>query len=241
MRPPAVARNSSASRDLPTPWLPGQRDRHAHAFVLCSTPRVAEPRELPVAADKAPAVATGRGLSNRQQTVCRHEIRLALQHERLHRLHRRNITRQLDRGRANQDAAGAACLFQSRCDIHGIAGRQPLGCPGDHLSGHHTGQALETQRRDGVAHLDGGTKRPQGVISWTVGTPNTAMTASPMNFSTVPPWRSTMARISSKYRPSSSRSASGSSRSPSAVETPQITSTDDRLPLLQRRVGRVEV
>ncbi len=30
------------------------------------------------------------------------------------------------------------------------------------------------------------------------GTPNTAITASPMNFSTVPPWRSSTARISSK-------------------------------------------
>jgi len=28
--------------------------------------------------------------------------------------------------------------------------------------------------------------------------PNTAITASPMNFSTVPPWRSTIRRISSK-------------------------------------------
>ncbi len=34
--------------------------------------------------------------------------------------------------------------------------------------------------------------------SWTCGTPNTAMTASPMNFSTVPPWRSIGARIASK-------------------------------------------
>ena len=48
--------------------------------------------------------------------------------------------------------------------------------------------------------------------------PKTAITASPMNFSTVPPWLSITAAISSKYRPITRRRASGSSRSPSAVE-----------------------
>ena len=34
--------------------------------------------------------------------------------------------------------------------------------------------------------------------SWLVGVPQTAITASPMNFSIVPPWRSTMPRARSK-------------------------------------------
>ena len=50
------------------------------------------------------------------------------------------------------------------------------------------------------------------------GIPKTAMTASPTNFSTVPPWRSMIARRSSKYRRMRARSASGSVDSPSAVE-----------------------
>src|SRR5262249_39669797 len=50
------------------------------------------------------------------------------------------------------------------------------------------------------------------------GTPKTAITASPMNFSTVPPWASTMPRIRSKYRASSARSASGSVDSPRSVD-----------------------
>src|SRR5829696_8804395 len=54
--------------------------------------------------------------------------------------------------------------------------------------------------------------------SRTTGTPNTAITASPMNFSTLPPCRSTIAFIRSKYRASSARSRSGSSISPRAVE-----------------------
>jgi hypothetical protein len=44
------------------------------------------------------------------------------------------------------------------------------------------------------------------------------MTASPMNFSTVPPCDSTIAFIRSKYAASSARKAPGSSRSPSSVE-----------------------
>ena len=45
--------------------------------------------------------------------------------------------------------------------------------------------------------------------SCTAGTPKTAITASPMNFSTVPPWLSMIDFICSKYRASSPRSASG--------------------------------
>ena len=54
--------------------------------------------------------------------------------------------------------------------------------------------------------------------SCATGTPNTAITASPMNFSTVPPCDSTIPRIRSKYRASSARNASGSVDSPSAVD-----------------------
>ena len=44
------------------------------------------------------------------------------------------------------------------------------------------------------------------------------MTASPMNFSTVPPWRSSTPFISSKKRDMTRRSDSGSRRSPRAVD-----------------------
>jgi hypothetical protein len=50
------------------------------------------------------------------------------------------------------------------------------------------------------------------------GTPKAATTASPMNFSTLPPWRWSAARISRKYERSSSCTASASTRSPRAVE-----------------------
>ena len=50
-----------------------------------------------------------------------------------------------------------------------------------------------------------------------VGVPHTAMTASPMNFSTTPPYRPITVRATSKYRDSSSRTASGSRASASGV------------------------
>ena len=54
--------------------------------------------------------------------------------------------------------------------------------------------------------------------SCSCGTPNTAMIASPMNFSIVPPWRSTGVCIAPYHRLRSARSDSGSRRSPSSVK-----------------------
>ena len=54
--------------------------------------------------------------------------------------------------------------------------------------------------------------------SCATGTPNTATTASPMNFCTVPPYDSTIAFIPLKYATRSSSSASGSRDSAKAVE-----------------------
>ena len=53
--------------------------------------------------------------------------------------------------------------------------------------------------------------------SWAVGTPHTAITASPMNFSTVPPYRPMTVRHRSKYPVSSSRTSSASRDSDSDV------------------------
>jgi hypothetical protein len=68
--------------------------------------------------------------------------------------------------------------------------------------------------------------------SWATGIPNTAMTASPMNFCTVPPWASSTARMRPYQRAMSCDSDSGSSRSPSSVEpvtSPKTTVTSLRV------------
>ena len=54
--------------------------------------------------------------------------------------------------------------------------------------------------------------------SWSVGRPKIAMTASPTNFSTVPPWRSIVPRIAANACPTADRTTSASAASPSAVE-----------------------
>jgi hypothetical protein len=53
--------------------------------------------------------------------------------------------------------------------------------------------------------------------SWATGTPHTAITASPMNFSTVPPYRPITVRHWPKYRDRSSRTSSASRDSDSVV------------------------
>ena len=54
--------------------------------------------------------------------------------------------------------------------------------------------------------------------SWAVGMPNTAMTASPANFCTVPPCLASSVWAAPYQRPITWERASGSSRSPSPVE-----------------------
>ena len=55
--------------------------------------------------------------------------------------------------------------------------------------------------------------RPHGTLGVVLvgrGTPNTPSTASPMNFSTTPPWASIAARAMAKYAPSIRSTSSGS-------------------------------
>ena len=65
--------------------------------------------------------------------------------------------------------------------------------------------------------------------SWVIGVPHTAMTASPMNFSTTPPWRSITVRAVSKYASISERMSSASRCSESVVnDTRSRNSTETR-------------
>jgi hypothetical protein len=65
--------------------------------------------------------------------------------------------------------------------------------------------------------------------SWAVGVPHTAITASPMNFSTSPPCRSTICLAASKYLDRSSRTSSASRCSESVVKpTRSANRTDTR-------------
>lgn len=77
---------------------------------------------------------------------------------------------------------------------------------------------LLVQGREWIGHVRRSAGGAECVVSCTRGMPNTAITASPMCFSTVPSWRSIALRIASKYRDYTSRSDSGSKprRAPSS-------------------------
>ena len=75
-----------------------------------------------------------------------------------------------------------------------------------------------------------------GSSSCAVGAPNSAITASPMNFSTVPPWRSSSARTRSWYGPRSASTSSGSSAPRAAVKPTRSQKTT--VTTLRSRRGR---
>ena len=95
---------------------------------------------------------------------------------------------------------GVRRLLQPRGDVDRVAGREPLLGAGHDLAGVHADAQLEPRAvralelvvqpaRPSRSSSAARTARSAS-SSCTVGTPKTAMTASPMNFSTVPPCRS---------------------------------------------------
>ena len=90
---------------------------------------------------------------------------------------------------------------------------------GDDLAGVDADPRLDARAPGSASRISAAARHARSASSsCATGTPNTAITASPMNFSTVPPCDSTIPLIRSKYRASSARNASGSVDSPSAVE-----------------------
>ena len=139
-----------------------------------------------------------RRVANAQEPVGGDRLGLALQLEGLDRLDLGRLADERERRLPDQHLARLRRLLESRRDVDSIAGRQPLLGPGHHLAGHDADPSLESELGQRVPHLDGRTHRPQRVVLVQHRMPNTAITASPMNFSTLPPCRSTIAFIRSK-------------------------------------------
>ena len=159
-----------------------------------------------------------------QQPVGRQRLGLALERQRLQRLHLDGVAHELEGVGAQHDLSRLRGLLQARRDVDGIADRHVLPCP---LSTGPVFTPVRNRRATPTSCASAGNRSRisaaartarRASSSWTLGIPNTAITASPMNFSTVPPWRSMIARISEKYRFITPRRTSGSSSSPSAVE-----------------------
>ena len=139
-----------------------------------------------------------RRVVHAQQPVGGNRLGLALQLERLDRLDLDRLAYERERRLPDQHLARLRRLLQPSGDVDRIAGREPLLRSRHHLARHDADPPLQPELGQRVPHLD---RRPHGaqrVVLVHTGTPNTAITASPMNFSTLPPWRSTIAFIRSK-------------------------------------------
>ena len=105
---------------------------------------------------------------------------------------------------ADEDLARVGRLLQAGGDVDRVAGGPRAAGPrlaDDHLAGVDADAHRDLERR---ARSAGASFRAASAVrisaaartarrassSWRTGTPKTATTASPMNFSTVPPWRS---------------------------------------------------
>ena len=91
-------------------------------------------------------------------------------------------------------------LLETRGDVDGVPGDERLALAADDdLAGVDSDARLEPVLGDrGLASPTAARTARSASSSCETGIPKTAMTASPTNFSTVPPWRSMIARRSSK-------------------------------------------
>ena len=149
-----------------------------------------------------------------EQPVRGHPLRLALQLQRLDRLDLDGVADQPVGRLADQDLASSGALCSRRAavlTVSPVTSRCPLDTsPATTSPGVHAGPVLQAHARTARAssrsrstsallHLERprgprAARRPRGGA----GSPNTAMIASPMYFSTRPPCRSSTSRISLK-------------------------------------------
>lgn len=195
------------------------RDRDQAAGTLAF--RLVEPgdqgRELLRPADEGSVEAAGEGGRARehlQEAKRADRPRLPLQLERPERLCPHRIPDQR-KGRLPDDGlARCGGLLKPRGDIHGVPRGEGLPLSG--VAGHDVAgvdavrRAITTPSSRSSASLSAAIRSCSSLAARTalrasssrsVGMPKTAITASPMNFSTVPPWRSSAIAASSNQRP----------------------------------------
>ena len=203
-----IRSTSRARRDLPIrgPTIVTSRARRVSHRAVERTTELAELERRPtngVAIARANAGTSGRKPTN-LHAIERPALALRLDWPR--GLDDDRIPNEAIRRLADEDLARSRRLLEPRCDVHRVAGRElwsEAASADDHL-----------------ARVDAGTRRDANAVltlelvvdpsspsrissaartarsassSCTAGTPKTATIASPMNFSTVPPCRSSVA------------------------------------------------
>ena len=156
---------------------------------------------------------------------------LALQVERGDRLHLDRILHQPIGRLAEEDLAGRSGLLQSGGDVHRVTRHETLAggrVTGNDFTGVHPDPSrdpdavlafeLEVERLQRLPHAGGGPDRAQRVVLVQPGDPEDGHHRIADELLDGPAVSFDHADISSKYRPMTRRSASGSSRSPRDVE-----------------------
>ncbi len=200
---------------LPDARLAKDGDQPAGPFGDRSLERIDDRSQLGVSADHRGIQSPGVGLRSGDdliEPIRRDRFGLSLRIDRIDGLRHDCVTDESIGRLADQDLAGSGRLLQPGRGVHRVAGHErlaPARVAGHHLSGvdprpHRDldtrgrlgGRGSAVERRSRISAAARTARRASS--SWRRGMPNTAMIASPMNFSTVPPWCSSTSRIESK-------------------------------------------
>ena len=166
---------------------------------LGSLPRLDDQRQLALAADEARLVRSLRRLADSDEAVRRDRLGLAFQRLVGRAARLEPSGEEVKRRLPDKDLVRLGRLLEPRGDVDCVTGRETLLGAGDHLTRVHADSALHDQvcERRCASRLPPDrpeVRRPRAAA----GTPKTATTASPMNFSTEPRCDSTISLIRSK-------------------------------------------
>ena len=199
---------------LPNARVADDRDHPEHRAADDGIEGRPQSPELVIASDQRDRVASDRrpALTHGEQPIGADQAALALELERLDRLDLDGVAHEAVGQIADEDLARRRGLFQPRRGVDRVAGHEPLSTgriAGDDLARIHACAVRQTDAERPLEltvesrQLPAASPRPPATArsassSWTVGSPKTAMIASPMYFSTVPPCRSSSERIAAK-------------------------------------------
>ena len=186
---------------LPDTRRTEHREESAASFRRHLFKRGAQSSQLLPASDQRGIQTTWESrsaLDHLQQPESPHRIGLSFEHERLHRFDLDRTTREVVGRLADQNFVGLRGLLETRSDIDGVTCCEALFGTRDDLPTvdpsaqlqHHAKipfKLLESQGINEARRSEAARTARRASSSCIVGTPKTAITASPMNFSTVPP------------------------------------------------------
>ena len=160
--------------------------------------------QLALAADERrvePADVAGQGRVDRDEAVGGHRLALALGLDRIDRLDGDRVADQPEGEGAEQDLARCRGLLEPGRRVDRVAGDEPWPPVGSPATTSPVAipvrkrTAMPRPRASSVSSAASSVRMSAAArtarsasSSWTTGMPKTAITASPMNFSTVPPW-----------------------------------------------------